>query len=157
TQTILPLFWNQSRLCRHRLFWSVFGLVGASACMVAHRCFNRFMTWLLQQPAALVGLLTVLITVGLAVLGLLVARRLFDQHRLESAAHAGEQVFNLAGVLYAVLVAFVVVVVWEQFDQAKDDTESEAVAISDLLRDSEGLPAAARPATQASLIAYTKD
>jgi hypothetical protein len=115
------------------------------------------MTWLLQQPAALVGLLTVLITVGLSVLGLLVARRIFKQDRLETAAHAGEQVFNLAGVLYAVLVAFVVVVVWEQFDQAQDDTESEAVAISDLLRDSEGLPAPARPMIQQTLIAYTKD
>jgi hypothetical protein len=106
----------------------------------------------------LVGVLAVVITVGLAVLGLLLSRRIVRQERLETAGEVAGQVFqSLAGVLYAILVAFVVVVVWEQFDQAQNDTESEAAAISDLLRDSEGLPAAARPAIQQSLIAYTND
>ncbi len=54
------------------------------------------------------------------------------------------------------LVAFVVVVVWEQFDAAQKATESEATAIADLLRDSEGLPAVAQPAVQQSLIAYAR-
>lgn len=115
------------------------------------------MIWVLQLPAPLVGSLTVVITVGLAVLGLVVSRRIVAHERLEATNVVAEQVFTLAGVLYAVLVAFVVVVVWEQFDQAQRDTESEAVAISDLLRDSEGLPTAVRPAIQQSLIAYTND
>jgi hypothetical protein len=106
----------------------------------------------------LVGVLAVVITVGLAVLGLVLSRRIVRQERLETAGEVAGQVFqSLAGVLYAILVAFVVVVVWEQFDQAQNDTESEAAAISDLLRDSEGLPAAARPAIQQSLLAYTND
>jgi hypothetical protein len=54
-------------------------------------------------------------------------------------------------------MAFVFVVVWQQFDLALKSTKSEAFAISDLLRDSEGLPAAARPAIRQSLIAYAKD
>jgi Protein of unknown function (DUF4239) len=113
--------------------------------------------WLLQQPAWIVGLLTVLITVGLSVAGLILFRRLVSQTRLERASVVSEQVFNLAAVLYAVLAAFVVVVVWQQFDQAQTATESEANAISDLLRDSAALSPAARPAVQQSLIAYTKD
>ena len=104
------------------------------------------MIWLLQLPAPLVGFLAVAITVTLSVLGLIVTRRFVSQARLEKANTVSEQVFTLAGVLYAVLVAFVVVVVWEQFDQAQQATESEATAISDLLRDSEGFPAAAQPA-----------
>lgn len=115
------------------------------------------MIWLLQQPEPIVGLLTVLITVGLAVLGLLLFRRLVSQTRLEKANFASEQVFTIAGVMYAVLVAFVVVVVWEDFDQAQTATESEANAIADLYRDSEALPPAARVSVQQSLIAYTKD
>jgi hypothetical protein len=110
--------------------------------------------WLLQLPAPLVGFLAVAITVTLSVLGLIVTRRFVSPERLEKANTVSEQVFTLAGVLYAVLVAFVVVVVWEQFDQAQQASESEATAISDLLRDSEGLPAAAQPAVQHSLIAY---
>ena len=114
------------------------------------------MIWLLQLPAWLFGFMVVVITVALSVLGLIVTRRIVSQERLEKASTAAEPVFTLAGVLYAVLVAFVVVVVWEQFDQAQKTTESEATAIADLLRDSEGLPAAAQPAVQQSLIAYAR-
>jgi hypothetical protein len=80
-----------------------------------------------------------------------------SQSRLERSNIVSEEVFTLAGVLYAVLVAFVVVVVWEQFDRAQAAAESEANAISELLRDSEALPPAARPGVQQSLTAYTKD
>jgi hypothetical protein len=113
--------------------------------------------WLLQQPEPIVGLLTVLITVALAILGLVLFRRLVSQTRLEKANVVSEQVFTIAGVLYAVLVAFVVVVVWEDFDQAQTATESEANSIADLFRDSEALPPDARLAVQQSIIAYTKD
>ena len=116
------------------------------------------MNWLLQQPGPILGLLTVLITVGLAVLGLILFRRLVSQTRLEEANILSDGVFlTVAGVLYAVLVAFVVVVVWEQYDQAKSATESEAATIADLLRDSAALPPNARISVQQSLIAYTKD
>jgi hypothetical protein len=113
--------------------------------------------WLLQQPEPIAGLVTVLIVVVLAVLGLMLFRRLVSQTRLEKARDAIAQVFTIAGVLYAVLVAFVVVVVWEEFDQAETATESEANAIADLFRDSAALPPASRLPVQQSLIAYTKD
>ncbi|AKK26169.1 DUF4239 domain-containing protein [Mycobacterium sp. EPa45] len=115
------------------------------------------MLWLLQLPAPLVGLMVVIITVGLAVLGLVLARRILPQRRLARSGDLAGHVFNLAGVLYAVLVAFVVVVVWEQLNQAEKGTEAEAAAISDLLRDSAGLPVADRAEIQHSLIAYTND
>jgi Protein of unknown function (DUF4239) len=70
---------------------------------------------------------------------------------------SGEVFFSLAGVLYAVLVAFVVVVVWEQFGDAEKATESEASAIADLLGDSNAFPAADRPQVQQALIAYLDD
>jgi hypothetical protein len=112
--------------------------------------------WLLQLPAWLVGFVAVVITAALSVLGLILTRRIVSQERLEKVNAASGWVFTLAGVLYAVLVAFIVVVVWEQFDQAQVATESEATAIADLLRDSEGLPTAAQPAVQESLIAYAR-
>ena len=116
------------------------------------------MIWLLQIPAPIVGSLTVIVVVGLSILGLLVFRRLISNTRLESAHTAsGEVFFSLAGVLYAVLVAFVVVVVWEQFVDAESAAESEASAIADLLRDSQAFPAAERPQLQQSLIAYARD
>ena len=115
------------------------------------------MIWLLQLPAPLVGLVVVIITVSFAVLGLVVTRRFLPQRRLARSGAVAGHVFDLAGVLYAVLVAFVVVVVWEQLNSAEKGTESEASSISELLRDSAGLPAASRLAVQQSLIAYTDD
>ncbi|BBX09872.1 DUF4239 domain-containing protein [Mycolicibacterium sp. ELW1] len=115
------------------------------------------MIWLLQLPAPLVGFVVVIITVGLAVLGLVLSRRILPQRRLARSGAVAGHVFDLAGVLYAVLVAFVVVVVWEQLNQAERGTEAEASAISDLLRDSTGLPVADRAEIQRSLIDYTND
>nr|WP_235892481.1 DUF4239 domain-containing protein [Mycolicibacterium hodleri] len=113
--------------------------------------------WLLQLPAPLLGFATVAIVVGLSVGGLIVFRRAVSHSRLENANAVSGQVFQLAGVLYAVLVAFVVVVVWEQFGDAENATVKEASAITDLLRDSTAIPAAYRPEVQRSLLAYTED
>lgn len=115
------------------------------------------MIWLLQLPAWLVGSLAVILVVGLSVCGLLVFRRAVSHTRLENANAVSGQVFQLAGVLYAVLVAFVVVVVWEQFGDAENATEAEASAITDLLRDSAALPPRDRLTVQKSLVAYTED
>ncbi len=116
------------------------------------------MIWLLQIPAPIVGSLTVIIVVGLSILGLVIFRRLVSNSRLESAhTVSGEVFFSLAGVLYAVLVAFVVVVVWEQFVDAEAAAQSEASAIADLLRDSQAFPASERPQLQQSLTAYAQD
>ena len=116
------------------------------------------MIWLLQISPLIVGTLTVIVVVVLSLLGLFVFRRLVSQTRLESAhGVSGEVFFSLAGVLYAVLVAFVVVVVWEQFGDAESATQSEASAIADLLRDSHAFPVADRPAVQNALIAYLDD
>ena len=116
------------------------------------------MIWLLQMPAPLLGFLAV--AVGrrdLSVGGLLIFRKLVSHTRLESANLVSAQVFQLAGVLYAVLVAFLVVVVWEQFGDAEDATQAEASAIAELLRDSVAIPPTYRAQVQQSLIAYTSD
>jgi len=101
--------------------------------------------------------MVVLITVALSVTGLLVFRRFVSQRRLARSNAVLGYIFTLAGVLYAVLVAFVVIVVWEQFDAAKSATEAEAAAIADLLRDSDALPVGVRPMIQDNLLSYTRD
>lgn len=115
------------------------------------------MIWLLQIPAPLLGFLWVAVVVGISVGGLVVFRKAVSHTRLENANAVSGTVFQLAGVLYAVLVAFVVVVVWEQFGDAEDASGLEAAAIADLLRDSAALPAESRTEVQQNLIAYTRD
>lgn len=101
--------------------------------------------WLLQIPAPILGFVTVALVVGLSVGGLLVFRKAVSHIRLENAN------------VYAVLVAFLLVVMWEQFGDAEAATESEASAVADLLRDSTALPVVSRPAVQQSLVAYLDD
>lgn len=115
------------------------------------------MIWLLQMPAPLLGFLAVAVVVGVSVGGLLVFRKLVSHTRLEGANLVSSQVFQLAGVLYAVLVAFLVVVVWEQFGDAEDATQAEASAVAELLRDSVAIPPTYRAEVQQSLIAYARD
>lgn len=115
------------------------------------------MLWLLQFPPFVLGFLWVSVVVGVSVGGLVVFRRAVSHTRLENANEMSAPVFQLAGVLYAVLVAFVVVVVWEQFSDAEDASGMEAAAISDLLRDSEALPPESRVIVQRSLTDYARD
>lgn len=115
------------------------------------------MIWLLQFPPPVLGLIWVAVIVGLSVGGLVLFRKAVSHTRLESANPVSSAVFQVAGVLYAVLVAFVVVVVWEQFGDAEDASSKEASAVSDLLRDSAALPAAYRTEVQQSLLAYSRD
>lgn len=113
--------------------------------------------WLLQFPAPVLGTLWVGVIVGISVGGLFLFRKVVSHTRLESANPVSSTVFQLGGVLYAVLVAFVVVVVWEQFGAAEDATTDEATAVADLLRDSAALPAEYREEVQQRLVAYTRN
>ena len=58
------------------------------------------------------------------------------------AAHTDRAGFILAviGVIYAVLLAFVAIGVWERFQQAEARSYDEAAAISTLYRDSDSFP-----------------
>jgi hypothetical protein len=115
------------------------------------------MLWLLQFPPPVLGLIWIAVVVGISVGGLVLFRRLVPHTRLESANPVSSAVFQVAGVLYAVLVAFVVVVVWEQFGDAEDASSKEASAVADLLRDSAALPAQYRVDVQRNLVAYSRD
>ncbi|WNG86702.1 DUF4239 domain-containing protein [Mycobacterium sp. ITM-2016-00317] len=114
------------------------------------------MLWLLQIPPLVLGTLWVTVIVGISVGGLLLFRKVMPAERFDSANTVSTTMFQLAGTLYAVLVAFVVVVVWEQFSDAEDASGQEAAAIADLLRDSAALPAQSQLAVEQALIDYTR-
>ena len=109
------------------------------------------MIWLLQFPAPVLGSPRSRLSSRCRWAGY-AYRKVVPHRRLEDANAVSGQVFQLAGALYAVLVAFVVVVVWEQFRDAEDVTGAEASAIADLLRDSTAVPAEFRPAVEQSLV-----
>ena len=62
----------------------------------------------------------------LAVLGLLVVQRLVPSDRREEHNDVAGFIYAVLGVAYAVLLAFVVIAVWQDYETAQINAESEA-------------------------------
>ncbi len=89
-----------------------------------------------------------------SVLGLLVFRTVAPIETLRPASSELGNYLQTVGGIYAVLLAFVVFVVWNQYDQARGHIDRESTALIDLHRTSSGLPIATRNAIQAGLRGY---
>jgi hypothetical protein len=102
---------------------------------------------ILSAPTWLVGVVLIVVLPALVMLVQWGIRRRWP------ALVKGEQndvvgfVIAVVGVIYAVLLAFVVIVAWETFDRAEEVVGQEASTLRGIYRDSIGLP----PETQADL------
>ena len=94
---------------------------------------------------------------AVAVAGLLLFRALVPPSELASSSDAVGNYLQTVGSIYAVLLAFVVFVVWGQFNDTRTFVEREATALVDLHRIASGLPPATRRAIQKALRAYVDD
>ena len=75
--------------------------------------------------------------VAFAVVGILVARRFIHHHVAEGHNDVLVPLFLTAGVIYAVLLGFIVVAMWETYDAAKANVAEEASLLVPLYRQSE--------------------
>ncbi|HEX5059365.1 MAG TPA: DUF4239 domain-containing protein [Kofleriaceae bacterium] len=100
-------------------------------------------------------LLAVIGVVAIAsVAGLIAFRNIVD---LDSISESGDSIgsyLQVLGGIYAVLLAFVVIVVWGQFNDARGFVHREANALTDLYRTASGLPPEARDTIQQGLRDY---
>jgi protein-S-isoprenylcysteine O-methyltransferase Ste14 len=93
-------------------------------------------------------------SVVLALLGLFnVRRRVPLDVQMEQNEVAGFFIAVL-GVVYAVILAFAVIAVWEDLDEARDTSDREANSVGDLYRMAEGLPESARRPLQEQAAVY---
>ena len=76
--------------------------------------------------------------------GPLVVRRLVRLDRLRTNNEVAGFKFATVGVLYAVLLAFAIIVVWEKFNVSENDVAREAGAAVAIYRLSDGLSAERR-------------
>ncbi len=86
--------------------------------------------------------------------GLAVFRNVIDIELLRASSDSLGTYTQTLGGIYAVLLAFVVVVVWGQFNDARGYVNREATAVSDLYRLAGGLSADARDTIQQGLRDY---
>jgi hypothetical protein len=99
-------------------------------------------------------LLLVLVVGGLAALIHAGVHSRFSYAQLVKHNDVAGFVFSVVGVIYAVVLGFVVVVVWEKYDAATDHVQIEAAATSDLYRSVGALDPALSDRVRAQLEAY---
>jgi hypothetical protein len=98
----------------------------------------------------------VLVTVVVPLLGLVLVRRIAPIEALAAHTDVAGYVYAVIGVIYAVILAFVVVVGWEQFRDAEMAVAAEASAVLNLARMANGWPAADHAAVEAALAGYAR-
>jgi Na+/melibiose symporter-like transporter len=101
------------------------------------------------------ALLIVVIPTLIAMLGPNVVRRRVSLERLASNNEIAGFKFATVGVIYAVLLAFAIIVVWEKFSSAEEAAVNEAGAAATVFRLAEGTTPTA-VATRAALADYLK-
>lgn len=95
---------------------------------------------LLNIPTWVIATLMLAIAVFTAVGGVLLVRRLVDIRKFKEHHDIAGPIFSTIGVIYAVMLAFVLVIVWQDFDKAQNNTITEANYFADMYRDAGGLP-----------------
>lgn len=96
--------------------------------------------FLTMLPTWQAAILIVLLPTILAVMGPYIVRRYVKLERLRTNNEVAGFKFATVGVLYAVLLAFVVIVVWQKFNDADTVAAKEAGAIATIYRISADLP-----------------
>jgi len=108
-------------------------------------------------PLWVLTLLVVFAACAYAIGLMLGTRLLYGVDRLSLNNEVAGFKFAVIGVFYAVLLAFVVVAVWEDFRQTEAAVRDEGKAAVDLHRVSLALPAEAGAEIRKHLVAYTKN
>ncbi|WP_216320609.1 DUF4239 domain-containing protein [Deinococcus aestuarii] len=107
------------------------------------------MGWL---SALLFVLAAVLVSLG----GMVGVRRSVQLSTLEAHKEVAGFVYAVVGVLYAVLLAFVVIVAWEAQGEARTRVDREANALADLYRGARAFPAETRATLRGDLRGYAE-
>ena len=111
------------------------------------------MLFLSGLPVAGAVFLLVIVPTLLAMCGPIIVRRFFSHARLAANNEIAGFKFATVGVIYAVLLAFAVIVVWEKFSDAEGAVIQEAGAAATLYRLLAG-PEPEKAATRAALDNY---
>src|SRR5689334_17963317 len=97
--------------------------------------------WLLLTfPSGVLGALIIIIPTLLMVYGVATVRRRVGLAKLSENNESGGIYFSIVGTIYAIFVAFLVVVAWDNLGDAEKVVEQESATVLSLYRDVGGLP-----------------
>ena len=101
-------------------------------------------------------LLLLVVLPALAAGGALRVRRVVGEDVLARHNDVAGFIYAVIGVVYAVLLGFSALIVWEQFRKAQEGAELEANALADLYRDAQVFPAEVRGQVETRLRDYVR-
>ena len=114
------------------------------------------MMLLTTQPLWLSAVLLIGGATVLAMAGPVAVRRRVSVDRLSTNNEVAGFKFATVGVLYAVLLAFAVIIVWEKFSDAENNVAQEAGAAATIYRLSDGIGGGPGTALRETLTGYLK-
>lgn len=121
-------------------------------------CYNTLMLRELLLEFS-TPLLVMLIVGGSALLGIVstyLVRRFIDERIHQANNEVAGFIFAAVGVIYGVLIAFMVLVVWEEFQTARVIVEQEANLAVNIFRLGQALPEPDSGLVQETIIEYTQ-
>jgi len=110
--------------------------------------------FLIENPLWLATVVLIIPTTILAMIGPAIVRRFVPLQHLQSNNEVAGFKFATVGVIYAVLLAFAILVVWERFNQADTDVAAEASAAATIFRLAQNLDAPHGSAIRVATTAY---
>ncbi len=109
---------------------------------------------MLSLEALFWGVFFIVLMPALAVAGALLVRRKIGVEILSRHNDVAGFIYAVLGVVYAVLLGFTAIIVWEQFQGAKEVGEREANKLADLYRNAQVFPPQVRDEIHARLRTY---
>lgn len=110
----------------------------------------------LSFPSVVLGAIIVGIYASLAIAGLVLVRRCFNHEQLRLHHDVAEPMLDTFAVAYTVLMAFVVVIVWQAYDRSDLNVTREANCLVDLYRNSESFQEPQKQQIRNFLSAYSQ-
>ena len=109
-----------------------------------------------MSQALLWVILVIAATVLLTIAGTVLIRRWVSVDVLKLNNEVAGFIYAVIGVLYAVLLGFTAIIVWEQFDKAQAGVDQEANELADLYRDAQAFPDDTRTQLETQLRSYAR-
>ena len=114
---------------------------------------NIILNW---HPVIVITILCI-ITLSASYAGLKLVRKYFSEDVLRQNHEVGGFIFNAFGLIYAVLIAFVVFATWTEFDDSKKNVDQESIELTDIFHNSKALPEQYRQLVIPLLKTYIED
>ena len=111
---------------------------------------------MLSMSALSWGILVIGTAVIFGIGGMLLVRRSATLARLERHNEVAGFIYSVIGVVYAVLLAFIAIVVWQQHTEARARVQQEANELGDLYRDAQPFPEEVRARLQDEIRTYVR-